>query len=92
MLYLFRLSSERAISSQSECSAIITAFMECLRYAMLQSIGEEDEQKQIQEMLIYDQVFIMQILEIFFVLAKFNFKKMFSGNLFNILWSLRKTM
>ncbi|XP_006267222.2 E3 ubiquitin-protein ligase listerin [Alligator mississippiensis] len=50
------LSSERAISSQSECSAIITAFMECLRYAMLQSIGEEDEQKQIQEMLIYDQL------------------------------------
>ncbi|CAM5079418.1 unnamed protein product [Eretmochelys imbricata] len=50
------LSSERTIASHSECSAIISAFMECLRFAMLQNLGEEDEQKQIQQMLICDQL------------------------------------
>ncbi|KAM6310361.1 E3 ubiquitin-protein ligase listerin [Aegotheles albertisi] len=50
------LSSERAIASPSECSAIITAFMECLRFAILQKIDEEDDQRQIHQMLIYDQL------------------------------------
>uniref|UniRef100_A0A8C4JQK1 E3 ubiquitin-protein ligase listerin n=1 Tax=Dromaius novaehollandiae TaxID=8790 RepID=A0A8C4JQK1_DRONO len=50
------LSSERAVSSHSESSAIITAFMECLRFVMLQKIGEDDEQRQIHQMLIFDQL------------------------------------
>ncbi|KFQ04198.1 E3 ubiquitin-protein ligase listerin, partial [Leptosomus discolor] len=50
------LSSERAIASPSESSAIITAFMECLRFAVLQKIDEEDDQRQIHQMLIYDQL------------------------------------
>ncbi|KAK2527212.1 Ltn1 [Columba guinea] len=50
------LSSERAITSPSESSAIITAFMECLRFAMLQKIDEDDDQIQIHQMLIYDQL------------------------------------
>lgn len=58
MLPFNRLSSERAITSPSESSAIITAFMECLRFAMLQKIDEDDDQIQIHQMLIYDQVFI----------------------------------
>lgn len=58
MLPFNRLSSERALASPSESSAIITAFMECLRFAILQKIVEEDDQKQIHQMLIYDQVFI----------------------------------
>ncbi|XP_059674823.1 E3 ubiquitin-protein ligase listerin isoform X2 [Gavia stellata] len=50
------LSSERAIASPSESSAIITAFMECLRFAILQKIDKEDDQRQIHQMLIYDQL------------------------------------
>ncbi|NXW03176.1 LTN1 ligase, partial [Fregetta grallaria] len=56
MLPFNRLSSERAIASPSESSAIITAFMECLRFAILQKIEEEDDQRQIHQMLIYDQL------------------------------------
>ncbi|XP_041266994.1 E3 ubiquitin-protein ligase listerin isoform X2 [Onychostruthus taczanowskii] len=48
------LSSERTIASPSESSAIITAFMECLCFAVLQK-GEED-QSQIHQMLICDQL------------------------------------
>ena len=58
MLPFNRLSSERAVASPSESSAIITAFMECLRFAILQKIDEEDDQRKIHQMLIYDQVFI----------------------------------
>uniref|UniRef100_A0A8C3KGL3 E3 ubiquitin-protein ligase listerin n=14 Tax=Neoaves TaxID=3078114 RepID=A0A8C3KGL3_9CHAR len=50
------LSSERAIASPSESSAIIIAFMECLRFAILQKVDEEDDQRQIHQMLIYDQL------------------------------------
>lgn len=53
---LTRLSSERAVSSPSECSAIIFAFMECLRFSLLQNAGAEDEHKKVQQMLISDQV------------------------------------
>ncbi|XP_050187268.1 E3 ubiquitin-protein ligase listerin [Myiozetetes cayanensis] len=49
------LSSERAVASPSESSAIITAFMECLCFAVLQKI-EEDDQNQIHQMLISDQL------------------------------------
>lgn len=58
MLPFNRLSSERAIASPSESSAIITAFMECLRFAILQKTDEEDDRRQIHQMLVYDQVFI----------------------------------
>ncbi|POI35437.1 hypothetical protein CIB84_000811, partial [Bambusicola thoracicus] len=49
------LSNERALASPSESSAIITTFMECLRFAILQKT-DEDEQRQIHQMLIYDQL------------------------------------
>lgn len=57
MLPFNRLSNERALASPSESSAIITTFMECLRFAILQKI-DEDKQRQIHQMLIYDQVFV----------------------------------
>ncbi|KAM8821516.1 E3 ubiquitin-protein ligase listerin [Eudromia elegans] len=50
------LSSERAVSSHSESSAIIAAFMECLRFVLLLKMDDEDEQRQIHQMLIYDQL------------------------------------
>ncbi|XP_061483856.1 E3 ubiquitin-protein ligase listerin isoform X1 [Rhineura floridana] len=50
------LLTERAMASRSECSAIISAFMECLQFTVLQSIGEEEEEIKIQEMLINDQL------------------------------------
>ncbi|XP_064326372.1 E3 ubiquitin-protein ligase listerin [Phalacrocorax carbo] len=50
------LSSERVIASPSESSAIITAFMECLRFAILQKTDKEDDQRQIHQMLICDQL------------------------------------
>ncbi|XP_066476312.1 E3 ubiquitin-protein ligase listerin [Tiliqua scincoides] len=48
------LLTERALASRSECSAIISACMECLRFTMQQNINEE--QIKIQEMLIYEQL------------------------------------
>ncbi|KAL8190612.1 UNVERIFIED_CONTAM: listerin E3 ubiquitin protein ligase 1 [Gekko kuhli] len=48
--------TERATTSRSECSAILSAFMECLRFTILQNIGEEEEDIKIQEMLINDQL------------------------------------
>ncbi|XP_060090344.1 E3 ubiquitin-protein ligase listerin isoform X2 [Heteronotia binoei] len=50
------LLTERASTSRSECSAILLAFMECLRFIILQNIGEEEEDIKIQEMLISDQL------------------------------------
>ncbi|XP_068000577.1 E3 ubiquitin-protein ligase listerin [Melanerpes formicivorus] len=50
------LSSERATASLSESSAISAAFMECLRFAVLQKIDNEDDQRQIHQMLIRDQL------------------------------------
>lgn len=52
-----RLSSERATASPSESSAMTAAFMECLCFAILQKIDNEDDQGQIHQMLICDQVF-----------------------------------
>uniref|UniRef100_A0A8C3TZF3 E3 ubiquitin-protein ligase listerin n=1 Tax=Catharus ustulatus TaxID=91951 RepID=A0A8C3TZF3_CATUS len=49
------LSSERTIASPSESSAIITAFMECLCFVVLQK-REEEDQSQIHQMLICDQL------------------------------------
>ncbi|XP_078514506.1 E3 ubiquitin-protein ligase listerin isoform X2 [Lissotriton helveticus] len=50
------LSSERAITSHSECCAIITAFMECLRFTILQNLGDDDEQRKVRQMLINEQL------------------------------------
>ncbi|MEJ1283029.1 listerin E3 ubiquitin protein ligase 1 [Cricetulus griseus] len=47
------LSTERTKASFSECSAVVSAFFECLRFIMQQSLGEEDmEQMLINEQLI----------------------------------------
>ncbi|GAB5576324.1 E3 ubiquitin-protein ligase listerin isoform X1 [Prionailurus iriomotensis] len=46
------LSTERIKTSFSECSAVISAFFECLRFIMQQNLGEEE----IEEMLISDQL------------------------------------
>nr|XP_060626438.1 E3 ubiquitin-protein ligase listerin [Anolis sagrei ordinatus] len=50
------LLTERAMACHSECSAIISAFMECLRFTVLQNVGNEKEQIEIQEMLISEQL------------------------------------
>ncbi|XP_059400765.1 E3 ubiquitin-protein ligase listerin-like [Carassius carassius] len=50
------LSSDRAKSSPSESAAIIFATMECLRFIILQNIGDEQEQRIIQNMLISEQL------------------------------------
>lgn len=54
-LLFLRLSTERIKTSFSECSAVISAFFECLRFIMQQNLGEEE----IEEMLVNDQVLIM---------------------------------
>uniref|UniRef100_A0A672SBC5 E3 ubiquitin-protein ligase listerin n=1 Tax=Sinocyclocheilus grahami TaxID=75366 RepID=A0A672SBC5_SINGR len=51
-----RLSSDRAKSSPSESAAIIFATMECLRFIILQNVGDEQEQRNIQNMLISEQL------------------------------------
>lgn len=50
------LSSERALVSPSECAAIVFSTMECLRFLLLQNVGEEPEQRGIQNMLISEHV------------------------------------
>nr|XP_008265376.2 E3 ubiquitin-protein ligase listerin isoform X1 [Oryctolagus cuniculus] len=46
------LSTERIKTSISECSAVISAFFECLRFIMQQNLGEEE----IERMLVNDQL------------------------------------
>ncbi|XP_051006332.1 E3 ubiquitin-protein ligase listerin [Acomys russatus] len=46
------LSTERTKSSFSECSAVISAFFECLRFIMQQNLGQEE----MEQMLINDQL------------------------------------
>nr|KAF6475095.1 listerin E3 ubiquitin protein ligase 1 [Rousettus aegyptiacus] len=55
------LSMERIKTSFSECSAVISAFFECLRFIMQQNLGE----KEIEEMLVNDQLipFIDEVLK-----------------------------
>ncbi|XP_052464285.1 E3 ubiquitin-protein ligase listerin [Carassius gibelio] len=50
------LASDRTKSSPSESAAIIFATMECLRFIILQNIGDEQEQRIIQNMLISEQL------------------------------------
>lgn len=54
-LLFLRLSTERIKTSFSECSAVISAFFECLRFIMQQNLGEEE----IEKMLVNDQVLII---------------------------------
>uniref|UniRef100_A0A8C8YPP2 E3 ubiquitin-protein ligase listerin n=1 Tax=Prolemur simus TaxID=1328070 RepID=A0A8C8YPP2_PROSS len=46
------LSTERTKTSFSECSAVISAYFECLRFIMQQNLGEEE----IEQMLVNDQL------------------------------------
>ncbi|XP_007899350.1 E3 ubiquitin-protein ligase listerin [Callorhinchus milii] len=50
------LVSDRAAVSCSESSAIVTAFMECLRFTLHQNLGEDEDQHKLQQMLINDQL------------------------------------
>ncbi|KAK2823506.1 hypothetical protein Q7C36_020106 [Tachysurus vachellii] len=50
------LSSERALVSPSERAAIVFATMESLRFLLLQNVGEDPEQRAIQNMLLSEQL------------------------------------
>ncbi|XP_015237598.1 PREDICTED: E3 ubiquitin-protein ligase listerin [Cyprinodon variegatus] len=54
--FLQGLSSERAVTSPSESAVIVTSFVECLRYCILQNMGEEQSQEKIRNMLISQQL------------------------------------
>lgn len=49
------LTKERVQNSPSECSAVITAFMECLKFCLLHEYGDGSNME-IQEYLIKEQV------------------------------------
>ncbi|XP_037688795.1 E3 ubiquitin-protein ligase listerin isoform X1 [Choloepus didactylus] len=66
------LSTERIKTSFSECSAVIAAFFECLRFIMQQNLGEEE----IEEMLVNDQL-------IPFIDAVLKDPRLQNGQLFN---------
>ncbi|XP_063812460.1 E3 ubiquitin-protein ligase listerin [Pseudophryne corroboree] len=50
------LSSERAIVSHMEYSAILTAYTECLRFAMQENAEDGEERVRFRQMLITDQL------------------------------------
>ncbi|XP_007493198.1 E3 ubiquitin-protein ligase listerin isoform X1 [Monodelphis domestica] len=50
------LSTERILTSHSDCSALISAFFECLRFIMQQNLGVKEESVKMQKMLINDQL------------------------------------
>ncbi|XP_008425391.1 E3 ubiquitin-protein ligase listerin [Poecilia reticulata] len=54
--FLQGLSSERAVTSPSESAVIVTSFVECLRYSMMQNAGDEQPQEKIRSMLISQQL------------------------------------
>lgn len=49
------LTKERVQNSPSECSAVITAFMECLKFCLLHEYGDGSNME-IREYLIKEQV------------------------------------
>ena len=53
------LSTERVQNSPSECSAVISAFMECLRFCLLHGFDGEGADIAVQEYLIKEQVRIL---------------------------------
>ncbi|KAJ7997588.1 hypothetical protein DPEC_G00230570 [Dallia pectoralis] len=50
------LSSQRAISSPTESSAIVRSFIECVRYTLIQNTGEPEEPTLIRNMVIEQQL------------------------------------
>ncbi|PWA23009.1 hypothetical protein CCH79_00001849 [Gambusia affinis] len=54
--FLQGLSSERAAASPSESAVIVTSFVECLRYSIMQNAGDEQSQEKIRNMLISQQL------------------------------------
>jgi len=50
------LMKERVQNSPSECSAIIAAFMECLRFCLLRGFDGDGPDVTVQEYLIKEQV------------------------------------
>ncbi|XP_017273716.1 E3 ubiquitin-protein ligase listerin [Kryptolebias marmoratus] len=50
------LSSERAVTSPSESAIIVTSFVECLRYCILQNAEEEHSQEKIRTTLVSQQL------------------------------------
>ncbi|XP_078416032.1 E3 ubiquitin-protein ligase listerin isoform X2 [Cetorhinus maximus] len=50
------LLSERALMSCTESSAIVSAFMECLRFTLHQNLGKAEDQQKLQQMLINEQL------------------------------------
>uniref|UniRef100_A0A669CBP5 E3 ubiquitin-protein ligase listerin n=1 Tax=Oreochromis niloticus TaxID=8128 RepID=A0A669CBP5_ORENI len=50
------LSSERAVTSPSESAAIVTSFVECLRYCILQNAEDVEDQGKIRTMLTSQQL------------------------------------
>ena len=50
------LMKERVQNSPSECSAVVAAFMECLRYCLLRSFNGHEPDATVQEYLIKEQV------------------------------------
>ena len=50
------LMKERVQNSPSECSAVIAAFMECLRFCLLRGFDDDGLDVALQEYLIKEQV------------------------------------
>lgn len=50
------LTKERVLNSPSECSAVIAAFMECLRFCLLRDSDSDGPDVAVQEYLIKEQV------------------------------------
>lgn len=50
------LMKERVQNSPSECSAVVAAFMECLRYCLLRGFNGQEPDVTVQEYLIKEQV------------------------------------
>ncbi|XP_072370137.1 E3 ubiquitin-protein ligase listerin isoform X2 [Scyliorhinus torazame] len=50
------LLSERALMSCTESSAIVSAFMECLRFTLHQNLGKAEDQQKLHKMLVNEQL------------------------------------
>ncbi|KAG9486176.1 hypothetical protein GDO78_008978 [Eleutherodactylus coqui] len=50
------MSSDRAVSSPAECSAILSAYMDCLRFTMQENLGDGEEQLKVRQSLVMDQL------------------------------------
>ncbi|KAG8590867.1 hypothetical protein GDO81_006944 [Engystomops pustulosus] len=50
------LSSERAVSSPTECAAVLSAYTDCLRFTMQENVVDSEENTRIRQSLIIDQL------------------------------------